>query len=910
MLSIQKIRDVSYYQDFTAIDDYYGAPLEPRGQWRGSGAAALGLAEDVDAADLGHIFSGFSPAGEPLVQNAGKTLAQSKQGHRPGWDLTFSASKSVSVLWALCDSERRATIEACHDAAVETVLKLAERECGWSRRGQAGRTIERAKLVIAAYQHGTSRALDPNLHTHCLVANLGVCDDGRTRTLVSQTFYRWKMTLGQLYQNELSHQLQQRLGVAVTATANGFEIAGIPKPLADIFSKRRAQIEEQLRRTGRHSAKAAEIAALDTRGRKTDQPRAMLVESWQAVAAELGFSQPDAHALLQHRQAPGVTEKAIATVVARAIDELTQSQAHFTKREVLRTVTHELIGQGASSATVANVVARYLHRSPDVIHLQERDLERHYTTQAVVSLEAQLLATANHFRTQETFAVPGDAVEATFLKHVGVTARPEQVRAVQELVAPQQLSLLTGGPGTGKTFVLDAARDAWERAGYRVMGAALAGKAAQELAAKASIPSDTIAKLLRDLDATPLHDIQHHTNQVIKAALKLPTRAPSRLRLDRHTVLVIDEAGMLDTPHLARLMAHAERAGAKVVLVGDPQQLPPIGAGSPFRALLSHHTYERLSTNERQADQADRDAIRDFAAGRIREAVAQYEKRGRLSIGQDRRQTLEKLTADWASYGGLQNPERHRIFVATNADRIAINDRCQSLRIEHRIINPDESLSIRRRESVEGRKSPIIREDFHVGDPVLCLKRSRSLSLENGTAGVVTSLDRENQTLTIAIHDGQREKAQTIPLRIYPHITRGYAQTTHKGQGQTVENAYILLGGPMQNREMTYVQISRAKQATRLYADALDAGPKREGLYAMLERSTEKLLAHDLLDDIERPAPGSRDLDRALQEIDSRPLPSRPSPSPSDGRLRIDEGSDQNQKSTSRREHNPRLTNP
>jgi len=848
MLSIQRIRDVDYYENLTALDDYYGAAVEPPGRWLGSAAETFGLSGQVASDDLAKIFSGFSPSGDALVQNAGKSLSDDKKGHRPGWDLTYSASKSVSVLWALVDEATRQVIEECHDAAVTLTMGIAEAECGWSRQGKGGSVIDKATLLIAAYQHGTSRALDPNLHTHCLVANIGLSEDGKTRTLVSQSFYRWKMTLGQVYQNELAHQLQTKLGLGIIATPNGCEIAGVSQELTRHFSKRRKEIEEQLKAKGRFSAKASEIAALDTRKKKVDQPRSELFETWQAVSRELGYEPTHALRLEARPQQTPLSVRAIEAKAKQAIERLTESQAYFTKREVLRSIANSSIGQGVSSAELLATLSRFLNRSPDVIHLEERNLERHYTTTKVLEQETSLLVAAEKMARDATFAVDPSVVTNTLQNHEGVANRSEQRTAVEELLSSGRLKLLTGGPGTGKTFVLDAAREAWEKAGYEVLGTSLAGKAVQELASKANIQSDTVAKLLRDLDATPLATVQHHANEMVKAAIGKRTRPPQRLSLDSNTIIVIDEAGMLDTPQLMRLLNHAEKRGAKVVLVGDPKQLPPIGAGSPFQALLGRHPHAMLVTNERQRDEVDKLAIAAMAKGRAEEVVKRYEERGRLVIGSDRRDIVRKLTDEWAREGGLRKPDEHRIFVSTNADRIAINDRCQETRLEAGLLEPEVFLTVRRQESIEGRKPTVIREDFHVGDPVMCLQRSRSLGVENGTSGIVTAVHRDEKKLTIAVPDGKRLRDVEIPLRRYPHLTRGYAQTTHKGQGQTVEHAYILLGGPMQNREMTYVQISRARGTTRLYADSLDAGPNREGLYRMLERSAEKLLAHDLLE--------------------------------------------------------------
>jgi conjugative relaxase-like TrwC/TraI family protein len=293
------IHSANYYLNL-AREDYFIQGREPHGQWRGEAASALALSGAVEKSALRALFAGMSPDGRiPLVQNAGSPSRQS------GWDLTFSAPKSVSVLWSQAPEEIRRSIQAAHQAAVDRCLQFLEERAAFTRRGKGGDRIEPAKVLYACFEHGVSRAHDPQLHTHCLLLNLSLRMDGSTGSLVSAEFFRNKMVGGALYRAELAHQLAERLGLRVENTAMAFAVKDVPDRLCDKFSKRRQQILCELARQGYSSAKAAKIATLDTRDRKVEVPRDELFKIWKEAGNRLGFGENQAKALVEaHRATP------------------------------------------------------------------------------------------------------------------------------------------------------------------------------------------------------------------------------------------------------------------------------------------------------------------------------------------------------------------------------------------------------------------------------------------------------------------------------------------------------------------------------------------------------------------------------------------------------------------------------
>jgi ATP-dependent exoDNAse (exonuclease V) alpha subunit len=660
--------------------------------------------------------------------------------------------------------------------------------------------------------------------------------------------YRWKMSLGAVYRNDLANLLRQRLGIEVVATPHGFELAAVPSRAITGFSKRSQAIRRELVRTGRFSAKAAALATLNTRQRKQPFRCDSLFQAWREAAGRLGISYDESSRFDKQTTANKLSPGDLESQLQQAIGRLTESQSHFTLREILREVTPKLMGLGVSSAEIVSAVDQHLHRSKDILHLQELGCERQYTTRQVIASETELLTRCDQLQATSAFAVPKDIADRVLRTHPGVQSRPEQVQAYWHLIGEGSFKLLSGDPGTGKTHVLNVARTAWEKAGFKVMGTSLAGRAVRGLETQAGIQSDTIAKLLADLEATPFDSIKHDARQLARAALGRPTYAQNRLRLDATTILVVDEAGMVDTVTLGRLIRHVTDAGAKIVLVGDPQQLPAIAAGGPFRVLLNRQEAVRLSNIERQKDARDVAAIQAFSRGDIEAAVRSYQQRGLIAVEADRKQAVHRLVADWTKHGGVEHPEQHAILVSTNADGLLLNDLCQKQRLDAGHLSTESYVTIRRRQDVEGIGELIVREDLHVGDRVMCTKRSRSLGLENGQFGMISHYDREANAVTLRLDDrNARHRDIVVPINTYPHLTLGYAGTTHKFQGATVDHSYVLIGGSMQSREMTFTQLTRARFETRLYADSLDAGDDLKGLIAQIERSQAKRLAHELL---------------------------------------------------------------
>lgn len=860
MLSIGAMKNGQgeYYQRLAA-EDYYLEGGEPPGLWLGQGAQALGLGGIVHSADLSSLFQGYLGSGQKLVQNAGQPNRQ------PGWDLTFSAPKSVSVLWSQLCGEQQRLVAAAHAQAVAATIEFVEQNFSHSRIGKAGADQVKVGLVVAAFEHSCSRALDPQLHTHCLVMNLGIDAEGVTRSLLSKPLYQAKMLAGAFYRLELARALQASLGVDIERPLDRegkpqawFELKGVSKAILSHFSKRRAAIEAELGARGMESASAAAFAALSTRNTKTlVPPRGELHERWRQEGQELGFD-PEAVLLAPTELSEKEMQKRFEKAVAEAVAELTFGANSFSKHELTRRTLEAGLGCGLSAMTMASAVERQLATDPLFVSLGTRNGQTVWTTQEVLTLEQEFIASVEKLSERRFAPVADKVVTAAVSRERGhgkdsYRLDAEQQAAVRYLAqGPGAIKVVSGFAGTGKTDMLAAAKEALEEGGYRVIGTALAGVAARALQEKTGIDSATLRRRELQLYPSLKHTLEHHAKQLVRAALGKSTHKLSRLTLNPQTVLVIDEAGMVGTRDFALLAQAVVDQGGTIVAIGDEKQLSSIERGGAFGYLVKHVPGVRLEEIRRQTDPGDRRAVKDFAFGNSEEALEHYANKGQLFVGKEQADVEAALVADWARAGGNVRPEEHRIFAGTRAEVDRFNKLCQWERVQAGLVDPSERVE---------------HEDqiFMVGDRVRFDLAAKTYGLRKGECGTIIAckdgvtgkyvavarhLDnsrfservlramKHHATQLLAAALGKRtvklaprNDIVLVPLKTlnplskaYQGLRLDYAMTTHLGQGQTVKNSYVLLGGQMTDRELSYVQASRHQEQIQLYAREAEAG--------------------------------------------------------------------------------------
>jgi len=771
-------------------EDYYLNAGEAPGRWTGTGAAGLGLIGPVGAEELRAVLSGKRPDGTPL---------RATTASLPGIDVTLKAPKSVSIVWGLGDEEMAAAVVAAHEAAVDSALGYLEAQACHVRRGHGGVDVLSADgFVAAAFRHRTSRAGDPTLHSHVLVANMAQGADGRWSALDTRDLYTHGRTAGFVYQAVLRHRLAQSLGLLFEEMERGYaDVAGVPKELRVAFSTRRGQILAAMEAHGATSAKAASAAALSTRAPKTEHvSEADLRRRWAEVAREYHWSPTDLTRLVR---TPGlvIEDEDIA-------GRLTESVATFTRRDVVRAVA-QAATQGASRADIEGRTNSFLGAELAIEVASGR-----WTTPEILELEGQTVARA------EAGLSRGAGLASSESLRWALDARPsmgtDQAEAVRSLcTSGHAVQILIGPAGTGKTFSLDAARAAWEASGYRVTGTALAARAAAELAAEAGIASLTADRLLAGL-------------------------ASGRARLDERSVLVIDEAGMLGTRRLAALVGEATQVGAKVVLCGDPRQLPEIDAGGLFAALAHRLGYATLTENRRQRDPQERAALADLRAGQASLALDRLERHGRVVTTDNAVQLREAMVADWYS---SRTAGDEALMLASRRSVVAdLNEAARDLLMAEGGLGP-EVLTV-------GELS------FAVGDEVMAHHNDYRLGILNSEVGVVIGGDESGLRIRLG---GTRVVEVPLDYIEAGHLSHGYATTIHKAQGRSVDRVFVL-GDDSFSTESGYTALTRGRDANAVYlvSPGRDAGhglaPEIDPVVAFaqaLGRSSAKTAAIDHL---------------------------------------------------------------
>lgn len=771
MLSIGKVgggdADPAYYTRSVAQgrEDYYTGQGEAKGTWTGKGAHDRGLDGEVDEDD-------FISALTPPTGSKRQLL---------GFDLTFSAPKSVSILFAVSAPEVADLVRDAHDEAVSQALGYIERHAAWTRRGVDGhRHVQADALTIATFRHRSSRAGDPQLHTHSVIVNQ-VTAEGRATALDGRALYAHGRTAGFLYQAALRQQLTSEVGVAWEPVHNGVaEIKGIDKDVRQVFSRRSEEVRAHMAKVGGRSAKSAQVSVLETRRAKEYAvPIGHLHEDWIARAAEAGFGRDELDAVLDAR-APGRPVPPDLAVVADELGSphgVTRQLSTFDRRDVLREWAAAHRG-GAPVDRLETLADRWLS-SPRTVRLDDGQRRQHlggprYSTPEMLDVERRLVDGAAERK--DTGVAVADRFVVTQALTDGPPLTDEQAALIRDVTrSGDGVQVIRAAAGTGKTYALAVARDAWEQSGVPVYGCALAARAAVELETLAGIDATTIARLRQD--------IAHGYG------------------LQPGSVLVVDEAGMVGSRALLDLAQHAANTNSKLLLVGDDRQLPELDAGGGFRDLAGRLGASELLHVRRQVNEWDRDALAHLRDGRITDWAQAYEERGHVTARATAATTRGALVDDW--WECARRGDGDAVMVAHRRVDVAELNALARERL-HR----DDRISAEELHTAGGRA-------FAVGDRVLARRNDRRLGLVNGTRGEVVALDAEHHTLTLRTGPDTELQVDS-PYLDDGHLEHGYALTAHAAQGATVKHAFVL-GSDELYREWGYTALTRHTDSAHFY---------------------------------------------------------------------------------------------
>ena len=791
-----------------AVEDYYaqGSEATPS-RWIGSGAEALDLSGPVSREDHIRSLQGLDPrTGEALVQKAG-------ENRRYAFDLTFSAPKSVSIAWAVGNDEVKKGIEAAQDRAVEKTLAFIEERFALGRRGSAkDGTIakERVKLLAAVYRHGSSRELDMQIHSHVLLQNLGLRADGTWGALNEKEIFEWKLALGAVYRAELSSEIVRELGFGIEADREYFRLAGIPPELEEAFSKRRAQIEADLSEKGLSGGKASEVAALDTRKGKELLDSEILKEQWTLIAGEHGVTSES----LQGLRSLGRESKhdSFSLDHPDLFRKLTAMEAVFREKDLFRIAGVACSQTGRGADDVKTEVAALL-RDPEIVKLRGKDGEIYYTTRDMLALEKEIQSLARAGKEDSRHVLSPEAVNAAaarFEFEKGVSLSEEQRTAINYLTTGAgRIRILEGHAGAGKSTALVPVRYALEASGFEVIGASLQGKKAAGLEKDTGIRSQTIASLLREIQG-------YETDG--------GTAVPPSKALTEKTIVIVDEAAMNDTRLMAGLIRETEKAGAKLLLIGDESQVPPVSAGNPFKTLKKELGFAELTENRRQRQEWQKDASREIRAGEVKEALRKYIDAGMIAIAKDRDEAIKETVEGFLDRFNVGDPTRTLLTAYKRADVAELNARVREAIGDFRT-GPRVETTVRDREgNSEGKR------EFQAGDRLSFRKNDKKMGVMNGETGTLTKIDVTNDGKDCAFKV-RMDKGSEVRFdpRDYAQIDYGYATTIHKSQGETVNFSSNLVTGMGLNA--LYVQLTRHRDGTRivLTEDQVDKMVQNQG---------------------------------------------------------------------------------
>lgn len=731
---------------------------------------------------------------------------------RVGYDLSLTSEKSLGVLAMLSDDRTRTAVLDAIQEGNDWAMAWLERHAAATRA--RGKTVPVSGWTVASFLHHTSRALDPFPHLHNVVANTVEDDAGERRALDARGLYRHARAASALATAEMRYQLTRRLGVRWRRAAHGgWEIAGIPDAVLREFSRRGSEIDDALRELEAAIGRGARPDEIDhiktaTRPNKVHVAPDELVAGWWDRAAAHGFDAVRLASCVAGATARPEPEADSVYASLAAADGICVHLSVFDRGDVLAHLVKLAVPRSdgvesqpllVDAARLEQIAAGFL-ASPHVVPLTPdgASSSARYTTRDILAVQERIVARYRHGRYQSASVVPPTIIAESLADNPRLTG--EQRTLVRSFcTSGHRVQVAIGRPGAGKTTAMAAARNAWQEAGYRVLGAAVKGEAARTLQATADIPSETLAWYLAHDD--PLHS-----------------------PLDARTVLIVDEASTISDRNLDRLGWLAEQTGATLRLIGDPAQHGAVEAGGMLRVICERHPADvpELTSTHRLLDPHDRAAADHLRAGDVAAALEELDAAGHLHvIDDDLGAYTEPLTRWWDAHRAGRT---HPMVSRSNDVRRALNRLAHQLRRAAGEIGTDELAA------ADGRR-------YSTGDRVIARIPNRGLHpdgqpsayVRNGAVGTIVEVRHGAATvddeMTVRFND---LGVVTVPRSYFDEheidrqgrravgIDHAYAVTSYAVTGAThaVSTSRI---DETSSRAETYVDITRGREANHLY---------------------------------------------------------------------------------------------
>jgi conjugative relaxase-like TrwC/TraI family protein len=848
--------------------DYYltptGEPAQAAGRW-------LAMDETLELLGI--------DGGEPVRARDFVALMEGRHPHTGGWlrpegagggrgggiDLTFSAPKSVSVAWALSHPEQREIIEQAHARAVEQSVAYLREEIPALRRRRGGVVFEeRAKDLIAAeYRHATARGVsgaeapDPQLHSHVVISG-AIREDGHLVAVASRPIFRAKRELGAYYRSALAHELIESGFVIRGATgkdARYFEIEGVPESLREAFSGRSREVARAAERFRAQYGRAplpGELRHLKLENRRAKQlaTRGDLDRAWRETGERHGFGVWQAIELCVAEPPPRPRDSLADRIEGR----LTEQHATFRPTELRAVALEQSAGRLPPHRALAK--ARAMIRERRVIPLEGdrmTTLAQRAREQAIDRRVAAMAAERGpDVGERVRYRAADDVAE-----RIGAPLSDQQYDAVRVITGPERIAALIGPAGTGKGVVIDAAARVEQLAGRDTIGVAVSGSTAERLG--------------RDSPALSGRTL------TVDALVARAERGSLTIGVD--TTAFLDEAGMIDTKRLDELTALAERTGAKLVAVGDAEQLPSIGPGGMFEHITKHAPTVQLGEIYRTSDPDEQQAWGWLRAGEPEKAMAYYHAKGRLHIIDTRDQAVEAAAQAWARATRKHDPREISLITdASNHEVNRLNARAQHLRAQRGDLGQSE---IELREVPyglrEGDRVAFTEQHYTHGQP----------RVENGTLGEITAITPQ-RGVTVSV-DGTNRPVTLIGDDV-DKLRLGYACHIHREQGATVEHSIVITGGWQTSKQNAYVEASRARNGTSWFVGRDELGSEGHDAERIMRLGQNMRISRAQLPTLHYSEPSDFDLDAGLDRFQPWSLPRLLAPPDHDQDHELDHG--------------------
>ena len=684
MLTVSKITNPTYYTLEQSAEYYHD------GKWPvrilGSAARHLGVGGSTNFVGIANIFKGMSPDGKKhLTQNQ-----QYKKVHKgcnkkrqnvPGWDLTFSPPKEVSIAWVTGNKEQRMEIEKAINEAVKKAISLIEKNDAWTRRGKGGSSRERVKLVVATFMHPSSREGDVQLHVHCTVFNLGLRQDGSTGTIVSKPFFSQQKYYGAIFRNELANQLNKRLNIQISKSENGFTIPGIPKDLCKHFSKRSEQIKEQLKIIDNYTAKDVERVTLQTRKAKQVEPELnVMLKQWQKEINDLGYSPEQIWNEIILTQKKAHKPVLLQPAIDLAKENIAIKRSEFLEREFIQETLDATVDTGVKVETVIQEAKkclkdkRHFVKLPDFININSSKVkEAVYVLKNVFDEMERIKRKIKKLKKDKSFVIEKSKVNRVIkyhrtsrtlvlvrVKHHGVQLvtkkNAEKIQRIYRknirkqakvILGPSAAALLryiTQEPGrilvvedwvyNQRDLAIKIAAELWEKDGYTVLGCARSNKDSIHLETQTGIPTISFAKLKHRIHPPLSFQLKWHIQGLGRTLLSAPIKKMESSPLKKAKILVVDRANNLAPDEIKMIVEEAEKQRVKVVFLATPVHVNKFWNSKKTASLLHecsnkawHNKVKRWPEEVQFKEKNNKNLIQKYVAKEIYETMLGLEKR-------------------------------------------------------------------------------------------------------------------------------------------------------------------------------------------------------------------------------------------------------------------------------------------